>query len=140
MKSKPAARKRTPSRVWVFFPKRQTMPPEYKNKINQRTEKLVARLKNDYVKRKPPKRWNYAADVYGKWRGNTFYLCAKYNCPGPNALSPSFESKFARLEYFGNNSFRLYAMRHNGEWLVIEGGAPLERCFQALETNTWFRP
>ena len=52
-------------------------------------------------------RFNYVVDIYSKWFGSYFYFCAKYACPGKNAISPYFESKFTRLEYVGSNKFNL---------------------------------
>jgi hypothetical protein len=48
----------------------------------------------------PPKKkqFNYLVDIHSKWRGPFFYFSSEYFSPGPNALSASFESSFARLQ------------------------------------------
>src|SRR5262249_38525526 len=57
-------------------------------------------------------RFNYIVDIGARWYRGYFYFYATYRSPGPTALSPSFEAKFARLEYTGANRFSLAFMRH----------------------------
>jgi hypothetical protein len=38
---------------------------------------------------------------------------------GPHALSPSFESKFAILQYVRDGRFNLAYFRHTGEWWEV---------------------
>jgi hypothetical protein len=59
--------------------------------------------------------FNYITDIGAKWRRNYFYFFSIYACPGPNALSPAFDSMFARMEPLGYGKFALYFMRHTGE-------------------------
>ena len=125
-------------KAWVFIPRALEISGEDKAKIDAFTEKRIAYLKRELAKKKPSKKWNYVTDIYCKWRQKRFYLCTKYACPGKNALSPSFESKFARLERIGDKSFRLSAMRHTGEWMHILPKATLHECFKELETNPRF--
>jgi hypothetical protein len=60
--------------------------------------------------------FNYIVDMYGKWYHRYFYFCATYCVPGPNATVPSFEAKFARMEYAGNNRFHLALPAPSGIW------------------------
>ena len=60
--------------------------------------------------------------------------------PGPNALMPFFEAKFARLEYTGMNQFNLAFMRHTGEWVEIYPGLTLGKCLAAIQDESWFHP
>ena len=125
-------------RTWVFVPRALEVSDKTKGEIVSFAEKRVASMKKKLVKQKPSKNYNYVTDIYYKWHQKRFYLCAKYACPGKNALSPSFESKFARLERIGDKSFRLSAMRHTGEWMHILPKARLHECFKELENNPWF--
>jgi len=61
---------------------------------------------------------NQIVDIYTKWHRNYFYFCVKYKCP-PDAHRQSFENKFVRLEYLGNDEFQYSHMRHNGKWNPI---------------------
>jgi hypothetical protein len=58
---------------------------------------------------------NQIVDIYTKWYRNCFYFCVKYKCP-PDAHRQSFENKFVRLEYLGNDEFQYSHMRHTGKW------------------------
>ncbi len=71
---------------------------------------------------------NYITDIGAKWYRNYFYFFSTYTCPRPNALSPTFEAKFARMEYLGNDRFALYFMRHTGEWVGIYDGLSVDEC------------
>ncbi len=83
---------------------------------------------------------NYIVDIYTKWYRHYFYFCAKYCSPGPNALSPFFETKFARMEYVGQNRFHLSFMRHTGEWIQIHPNASLAECLSAVQDDPCFIP
>jgi hypothetical protein len=61
---------------------------------------------------------NQIIDIYAKWHRSSFYFCVKYKCP-PDAHRQSFENKFVRLEYLGNDEFQYSHMRHTGKWNPI---------------------
>ena len=89
----------------------------------------------------PPKKneqFNYIVDFSTKWHGAYLQFIAKYACPGSNALSPFFEMAFARLGYFGPDSWNIWARRHNDEWMVIDRRLTLKQCFEEMRTNPWF--
>jgi hypothetical protein len=91
----------------------------------------------------PPEdgRFNYIVDIGSKWYRNYFYFFSTYACPGPNALSPTFESKFARMEHLGNGKFALYAMRYSGkEWVGILDALSVDECMKAIQDDPWFVP
>ena len=69
-----------------------------------------------------------------------FYFISTYTCPGPNALSPTFESKFARMEYLGNAKFALYFMRHTGEWVGLYDALSVDESMKAIQDDPWFVP
>jgi hypothetical protein len=58
---------------------------------------------------------NYLTNITLKWHGSTLFLVSVYACPGPNALSPNFESRFARLKPIGASRFDLDFMRYTGQ-------------------------
>ena len=132
-------------KTWVYSPKRQPKPkvPEsVKENLEAKASGLVdSILKPMHVK--PPReneQFNYIVDIYTKWFHNYFYFCAKYHCPGPNAISPFFEAKFARLEYIGNGRFNLSYMRHTGKWWEIYPELSLEGCLAAIRDEPHFLP
>ena len=129
---------------WVYSPKSQNsqqVPESIKAEVEQKALALVEGvLKPNHLKPPPTEEWNYIVDIYTKWYRNYFYFCAKYRVPGPNAISPFFEDKFARMEYAGDNRFNLAYMRHTEQWFEIYTGLSVDQCIQAVKDNPAFRP
>jgi hypothetical protein len=84
--------------------------------------------------------FNYITDIQAKWYRNYFYFLSIYACPSPNALSPSFETKCARIEPLGGGQFALYFMRYTGEWVGIFDDLSVDDCMKAIENDPWFVP
>jgi hypothetical protein len=84
--------------------------------------------------------FNYITDIGTKWFRNYFYFISTYACPGPNALSPTFETQFARMGYTGDGTFALYFMRHTGEWVGIYDALSVDECMKAIQDDAWFVP
>lgn len=81
---------------------------------------------------------NYIVDYRTKRHGSYLQFIAKFACPGPNALFPSFETAFARLGYFSRDSWNLWARRHNDQWMILDSRKTLAECFAEMRTNPWF--
>jgi len=132
-------------KTWVYSPKRQP-EPKVPEAVKADLEAKANELVNSIIKPmhvKPPcedEQFNYIVDIYSKWYRNYFYFCSKYACPGPNAISPFFEAKFARLEYIGNGRFNLSYMRHTGKWWEIYPELSLEECLAAIRDEPHFLP
>jgi hypothetical protein len=133
-------------KLWVHSPSRPQkpkLPGAIKAALEEKATDLVERvLKPKFIKPPPEKAlFNDLVDIYTKWYQNYFYFCAKYCSPGPNALSPYFETKFARMEYVGLGArFNLSFMRHTGQWVAIYPAIPLDECLRAIEDDPWFQP
>ena len=111
-------------KAWMTSPSKNaklTGPDAIKAELTIKAADLIeVALKPKHVL--PPKkdqRLNYITDIGAKWYRNYSYFISTYACPGPNALSPTFESKFARMEYVGGDRFALFFMRHTGEWVNV---------------------
>ena len=132
-------------KVWMLSPAKKpksSMPDSIKAEVEAKATDLVENvLKPKYVL-PPPKdeRFNYIIDIGAKWYRNYFYFVSTYACPGPNAISPTFESKFTRLEYMGNAKFALSFMRHNGEWVGLFDSLSVDECLKAIHEDPWFTP
>ena len=133
-----------PKQTWVFNPKKKS--PVVPERIQSDTTRLVERLvqnvlKPTYVKPRPKdERFNYLIDISTKWHRHFFYVVGKYYCPGPNRLSPTFETGFVRLEYVSDGRFNVAYMRHTGKWWQIFSGLTLKKCLQIIEVNPIFFP
>ena len=133
-------------KIWVYNPPKPKVSNAIKRQVEAKATELVSTvLKPEHIK-PPPRnpRWNYIVDIYTKWHRNYFYFCAKYACPGPHALSPSFDTGFSRLEYVGSVSqesrFNISYMRHTGRWWEIGHGLSLEECLAEIKEGGLFQP
>jgi len=91
--------------------------------------------------REPPSdpRWNYIVGLSTRWYRSSLYFCATYCCPGPNALSLSFEQRFARMEFAEENRLHLAYLRHTGAWVVLYHNLPFEECLTAIRDGPGFQ-
>ena len=123
-------------------PRKLSISDELKAQADAEAQKLVETVLKPRFVQPPPKkpRFNYIIDVAAKWHGSTLYFISTYACPGPTAISPTFEAKFARMELVGKNTFNLSFMRHTGKWVVLFRCVSLDECLDAIENDPWFQP
>ena len=89
---------------------------------------------------KPDDQFNYLMDIGTKWNRNYFYFVSTYACPGPNALAPTFDSNFARMEYCGDGKFALSFLRHTGAWSEVYDAFTVDESLKAIQDDSWFMP
>ena len=135
----------TRRKAWVIRPAKKptsSLPDRLKAEVEAKASDLIATVLTPKHVRPPPEdeRFNYITDIGAKWYRHYFYFFSTYACPGPNALSPTFESKFARMEYLGNAKFALYFMRHTGEWVGLYDAISVDECMKAIQDDQWFMP
>jgi hypothetical protein len=137
MAAKSRARKGRPSRKPAL-----SVPDTLKAEVEAKASDLIANVLKPKHLRPPEEgqRLNYITDLGTKWYRHYFYFFSTYACPGPHALSPTFESKFARIEYVGGAKFALAFMRHTGEWVAIYGALSVDECMKAIQDDPWFVP
>jgi hypothetical protein len=121
---------------------KESLPGTVKDEVDTKSRELIETvLKPKHVEPPPEGRQlNYITDITTKWIGSTCYFISIYACPGPNALSPTFETKFARMEYVGNAKFALSFMRHTGQWVRLYEGLGVDECMKAIRDDPWFAP
>ena len=117
-------------KTWMIASPRQAkpqVPDSIKRILKEQADKIIENiLKPEHIKPPPTDNdFNYLVDIYSKWYRNYFYFCAKYNSPSPYAISPSFETKFVRMEYVGGERFNLSYMRHTEQWWEIYQELPM---------------
>lgn len=134
----------TPREAWNIRPakKRVSVTASIKAEVETKAKALIETvLKAKHVL--PPRadqQCNYITDIGAKWYRNYFYFFSTYTCPGPNAMSPTFESKFARMEYVGDGLFALGFKRHTGEWVGLFDAISVDQCMKAIQDDPWFLP
>ena len=135
--------KRRKTRVWMPPTPKQPKPtvPDHlrENIISRANETVQKHLKPAHIKPPPTNpEMNYIIDIWTKWYRSYFYFCATYASPSPHALSPTFELRFARMAYIGNERFNLAYMRHNGQWNEIYLDLSVEECLMAIRDEPYF--
>jgi hypothetical protein len=113
-----------------------------KQEVNQKAGDLIENVLKPRHVEPPPKgsQLNYLVDITTKWHGPKCYFISVYRSPGPHAVSPTFETKFARMEYTGNGKFALSFQRHTGQWVELYEGLSVDECLKAIRDEPWFRP
>jgi hypothetical protein len=133
-----------PREPWNTRPakKRASVTASLKAEVETKAKDLIDNvLKPKHVLPPPDEaQFNYITDIGAKWHRNYFYLFSTYICSGPNALSPTFESKFARMEPVSGDRFALYFMRHTGEWVGLYDAISVDECLKAIQDDPWFVP
>ena len=117
------------------------IPDLIKEEIAAESRKLVDTLRVQHIK-PPPEGvdFSYVTEIYVKWYRNSLYFCAQYCCRASNCIAPSFETKFARIEYISNGRFNLSYMRHTGKWCEMYLGLSLAECLESIRTEPHFMP
>ena len=132
-------------RAWMVGPAKKpkgSLDGTLKDEVDTKAKELIERvLKPKYIQ-PPPEgcQFNYITDIIAKWIGSTCYFVSIYACPGPNAIAPTFEEKFARMELVGDAKFNLSFMRHTGKWVQTYTGISLDECLKAIQDDPWFQP
>lgn len=113
-----------------------------KQEVDQKAGDLVENVLKPKHVEPPPKgrRLNYLVDITTKWHGSKCYFPSVYRSPGPHAVSPTFETKFARMEYAGNGKFALAFRRHTGERVELYDALPVDECLKAIRDDPWSQP
>ena len=132
-----------PRRVWAPNRRitRPRLPDDVKQRVQREGDALVAEVLRPRAVKPPPadSDFNYISDVFTRWYHSWFYFCATYTCPSPRALSETFESRFARMEYAGGERFHLAFMRYTGEWIEVYRDVPLDEALAAIRDDPYFR-
>ncbi len=132
-------------KCWIYNPRsapKPKVPESIKLEVKKVCDELVESvLKPRSIDPDPQEdRFNYIVDIFTKWYRNYFYFCAKYRCPGPNAIEPFFETKFARMEYVDRDRFNLSYMRHTRKWWEVYPDMSLDECIETIRDDPLFTP
>jgi hypothetical protein len=134
-----------PRKAWIFSPTKKpkaALPGTLKDEVDTKARELIDTvLKPAHVK--PALQdieLNYITDIATKWIGSTCYFISTYRCPGPHAVSPFFDLKFARMEYVGDARFAISYMRHTGQWVRRYDMISVDECLKAIKDDPSFMP
>ncbi len=130
---------------WAMYPRKTStasLPESLKMEATTKANELIEReLKPKYIQPPPENpQFNYIVAIYGKWYHKAFYFCAEYRVAGPNPIEPSFEAKFARMQYAGNRRFHLSFLRHTGQWIQLYTDLTVDECIETIRDDPYFSP
>jgi hypothetical protein len=127
---------------WVYSPPKPTIPAAIKAELDTKAQALIAQhLKPAHIQPPPAEaQFNYLIDIWTKWYRGYFYFGSTYASPGPYALSPTFEARFARMEYVGGDRFNLAFMRHTEQWFELYQALSIDECLAAIRDEPFFSP
>ena len=116
------------------------VPDNLRAEVQAKADELVEKVLKPRQVKPPPKkpRFNYIIDIGTKWHQSYFYFGTIYACPGPTAISPTFESKFARMGYVGRKHFALSYMRHTGKWFELFPRLTVDECLELVRDDWHF--
>jgi len=129
--------KKKTGRQWTWAPNKNLkpkVPDDIKAELESEAKKLIDKvLIPKYIKPPPKKpKWNYPIELWTKWHQSFFYFTSTWASPGPNRIAPTFENRFARMEYVGKRRFDLAYFRHTGEWWTIHKGLTISQCLMLI--------
>ena len=121
---------------------KSTLPGTVKDEVDTKAKELIETVLKPKHVQPPPKdaQFNYITDITTKWLGSKSYFVSIYACPGLNAISPTFETKFARMEFVGDGKFALSFMRHTEQWVQLYDCLTVDECMTAIKDDPWFQP
>ncbi len=134
-----------PRKPQPFSPGKKTrtaIPGTLKDEVDTKARELIETVLKPKHVQPPPTghELNYITDITTRWLGSKCFFVSIYACPGPHAISPTFETKFARIEYVGNARFALSFMRHTEQWVEMYASLTVDGCLKAIKDDPWFQP
>jgi hypothetical protein len=129
-------------KTWTFSPGKKpkaALSGSLKDEVDTKAGELIETVLKPKHVQPPPEdaKLNYITDIRTKWVGPKCYFISLYACPGPNAVSPSFEAKFAKMEFVGDGKFALSFMRHTEQWVLLYDRVTVDECMTTIKDDPW---
>lgn len=111
-----------------------TMFDFQKKEIQTKADDFVKKVLAPMYIQPPPKNpeFNYPVELWTKWYRGLFYFGSTWVSPFPDQTTSTFEVRFARLEYVGDNHFNVAYFRHSKEWCTVFTDLTLDECLQSI--------
>lgn len=128
-------------RVWV---RAKGLTPEEKAAIATTCERFIAGvLKPRFLPEICPTQFNYAVEIFGKWRGSSYSFMVRYRSGFPDNTGEEFDSAFTRLDHVlesPGTRFDVMWHRHTGRWWCVCPAVTLDEALQLIETTPTLQP
>lgn len=129
---------------WAMNPRKASssvLPESLKMEVTKKADELIETVLKPQHIQPPPEnaQFNYVVNIYGKWHQKAYYFCAEYRVGGPDPIQPSFEVKFARMQYAGGQRFHLSYMRYTGQWVQLFTDLTVDECIKTVRDDPNFQ-
>ncbi|MGP0090199.1 MAG: hypothetical protein ACLPKB_09615 [Xanthobacteraceae bacterium] len=129
-------------RGWVRV---KVLTPGEKAAVAAACERFIAeKLKPRFLPKIRRSKFNYAVDIFGKWRGNKYSFITRYRSGFPDNLGEEFDSAFTRLDHveqcIAETRFDVMWHRHTGQWWRLHSSVTLDEALRLIETEQFLQP
>lgn len=119
--------------------------PAEKAAVAAACERFIAeKLKPRFLPEIRRTQFNYAVDIFGKWRGNKYSFITRYRSGFPDNLGEEFDSAFTRLDHveecIAETRFDVMWHRHTGQWWRLHSAVTLDEALRLIETEGFLQP
>jgi hypothetical protein len=132
----------TRERGWVRV---KVLPPAEKAAVAAACERFIAeKLKPRLLPKIRRSKFNYAVDIFGKWRANKYSFITRYRSGFLDNLGEEFDSAFTRLDHveqcIAETRFDVMWHRHTGQWWRLHSSVTLDEALRLIETEEFLQP
>jgi hypothetical protein len=127
-------------RVWV-----RSLSVEEKAAVAAACERFIAdTLKPRFLPEIRPTRFNYAVDIFGKWRGSRYSFITRYRSGFPDNAGEEFNAAFTRLDHVEDcrteTRFDVMWHRHTGAWFRRHSSVTLDEALRLIGSDGLLHP
>ena len=105
---------------------------------------IVERLKPRFLPAIRRSEFNYAVDIFGKWRGSSYSFITRYRSGFVDNAGAEFDSAFTRLDHreecILETRFDIMWHRHTGKWHLLHPLVTLDEALRLIETEELLQP
>jgi hypothetical protein len=127
---------------WVRF---KALLPADKSAIAARCDRFIAEtLKPRFLPTIRVAEFNYAIDIFGKWRGDKYSFITRWRSGHAHNLGDERDSAFTRLDYLeesvAETRFDIMWHRHTGQWFRLFEAVTLDEALRLMESEELLWP
>jgi hypothetical protein len=117
-----------------------------KSAIAERCDRFIADvLKPRFLPAVRPSPFNYAVDLFGRWRAHRYSFITRYRSGFDHNEGEEFDSAFTRLDHLPGHRgaephFAVMWHRHTGQWFRLHEAVPLAEALRLIETDEVLAP
>lgn len=123
----------------------RSLSVEEKAVVAAACERFIAEtLKPRFLPEIRPTRFNYAVDIFGRWRGSQYSFVTRYRSGFSDNAGEEFDAAFTRLDHLEDclteTRFNVMWHRHTGAWFRLYSSVTLGEALLLVETDGLLQP